>query len=142
MRFRTRPFPVLLHLGVFFAICGAHSPAASEPEIPVSSSPLLTISNNGVTPLELHIKKKDAVVFFLNTSPDALVTLAINYGTQRTHCANALLDIGDDNIVRSNAPLGQYDFVSSCFPDRGRYPVTIQGLPNFPEGLNSAIVVE
>ena len=110
--------------------------------IPDSQNQIIKLTDRGIEPQVLKMTKADSIVFFLNSSTDSLTTLEIDYGKKRTHCASTSLEIGADGKVRSVEPFGPRDFASVCFPDQGRYPVTIYGLKTKPSGLSSTIIVE
>jgi hypothetical protein len=114
---------------------------SGAPEIP-GQGQMISITDAGVQPLSIAIKKGDGIAFFLNDTKDSLVTLDINYGKLTTHCASSNLSIGDDGIIRSKAPIAPKDFASTCFHDSGSYAFTVYGLKGSPAGVKGSIVIE
>jgi hypothetical protein len=114
----------------------------TSPTIPESQNQIVKLSDRGIEPSVLHMKKEDSIAFFLNDSTDSLVTLAINFGKLPAHCSSSNMKIGDDGMIRSTRPVGPKDFASTCFHDRGTYNYTVYGLKGDPQGVEGSIVVE
>ena len=103
---------------------------------------MITISDGGIEPLNLILKKEDALALFLNDSKDSLITLDLAYQKHATHCASSNLTIGDNGLIRSKEPIPPKDFASACFNEPGSYPFTIYGLKGSPAGIKGSITVE
>jgi len=129
---------VLLYLPTYGTVEAEDSGA---PELP-GQGRMITVTDGGIQPLSVTIKKGDGIAFFLNDTKDSLLTLDINYGKLTTHCASANLSIGEDGTIRSKAPIAPKDFASTCFHDSGTYAFTIYGLKGSPAGVKGSIVIE
>jgi hypothetical protein len=103
---------------------------------------MISITDAGIEPLHLTLKKEDGLALFLNDSKDSLITLDLAYEKHATHCASANLTIGDDGVIRSKEPIPPKDFASTCFHDPGSYAFTIYGLKGSPAGVKGSITVE
>lgn len=118
---------------------------AEQPEIgrvPDSQSQVIRLSDAGVAPLTLKMKRDDKVAFFLNDSSDSLVTLELSFGKHATHCASSNLQINDDGSITSVKPIAPKDFASSCFHEPGTYTFTVYGLKGSAEGIKGSIIIE
>ena len=109
---------------------------------PISQNALIAISNNGITPSTIHFKQMDGLLFFINNTDDALITLKVNFGTHKMHCASDTMVLGKDGFIASKEPIGPKDFVSMCFPDIGRYEFVVYGVPKKAKGVEGVIIVE
>ena len=116
--------------------------SAAVNRLPNSKNQIITLGDNGPTPAVLTMKLSDSIVFFLNSSKNSLLTLKVDFGEHRTHCASSNLRIDNAGLVTSIRPFSPNDFSSMCFHDRGTYPFTIFGLPKQPAGVTGRIVVE
>ncbi len=137
--------PSLLLCGVllYMPTSGASEGATPNPDqLPESQNQIINISEEGLQPAQLKMKKEDSIAFFLNDSNDALVTLAIDFGSLATHCSSGNLKIGEDGVMRSTKPVAPKDFASTCFHERGTYEYTVYGIGKAPEGVKGSIVVE
>lgn len=132
---------VLAFLAVFPMRAGAESGVDPSPA-DFSSNQILKLTDKGLEPPVLRMKKSDSILFFLNASSDSLVTLAVDYNGKHTHCSSHNLEVDKDKMVRSIRPFGPRDFASVCFHEAGTYPVTVWGLRSNPEGIHSQIIVE
>jgi len=110
--------------------------------IPDSNNRIIRLTDHGLVPPSITMKKEDSIVFFVNDSSESLTTLEINFGDKPIHCGSANLRTGDDGKVRSVRPFGPNDFSSTCFHSEGNYPVRIFGLKNNPQGVETVIRVE
>ncbi len=114
-------------------------PSMTAPE---STNEVIKLSDAGISPPTLEMKREDGIVLFLNDTPDSLLTMELAFGKHATHCASENLKIGDDGIIRSIAPIAPKDFATTCFHDPGTYSYTIFGLKQAPKGLKGSIVVK
>ena len=114
----------------------------SSPAVPESQSHMITVSDGGISPSTLKMKRDDKLVFFLNDSTDSLLTISLKYSEHATHCSSGNLKIHENGDVRSTAPIAPKDFASSCFHDAGSYPFQIFGLSRYPQGISGTIVIE
>jgi len=106
-----------------------------------SYNKVITISDAGIEPKVLTMRKEDRIAFFLNNSSESLITLSLSFGKNATHCASENLKIGDDGNVRSTRPIAPKDFATTCFHDPGTYSYTVYGVKNAPKGLQGSIQV-
>lgn len=106
-----------------------------------SYNKVITISDSGVEPKVLAMRKEDRIAFFLNNSSESLITLSVSFGKNATHCASENLKIGDDGSVESTRPIPPKDFATTCFHDPGTYSYTIFGVKNAPRGIQGSIQV-
>jgi len=84
-----------------------------------SQNQVFKITDAGIEPNSLSVKKEDRYIFFLNDSKESLVTLEVNFGRFTTHCSTQNMTIGDDGVVRSVRPIVPKDFAGVCFHDPG-----------------------
>jgi len=109
---------------------------------PDAQSHMIKITDKGLEPATLEMRKEDRITFFVNDSVESLVTLDLNFGKHSTHCSSGNLKIGDDGVIRSVKPIGPKDFATTCFHDPGSYSFTIYGVKNAPRGLKGTIIVK
>ncbi len=114
----------------------------STVEIADSRNQIIKLTDSGLVPSSLKIKKEDSIVFFLNDTDSSLTSLAIEFGNKSTHCGGGKLQTGKDGKVSSIRPFGPNDFTSTCFHETGEYPVKVYGLKANPKGIQSVIYVE
>lgn len=107
-----------------------------------NQSPMVRISDEGLSPETLRMKKEDNLLFFLNDTTDSLITLSIQFGEHATHCATPNLKIAENGTVRSVQPIPPKDFANTCFHDPGTYPFTVYGLKRAPDGVKGTVVIE
>ena len=110
-------------------------------KVPDSKNQIMKLTDSGVVPRELHMKKEDSIVFFLNDSSDSLATLSVDFKKRTTHCASSNFKIRDDGLVTSVRPVEPRNFASVCFHDTGEYPVVVYGLKK-AQAVQAKIVVE
>lgn len=118
---------------------GTQFPTSTSPE---STNEVIKVSEAGLSPATLEMKREDGLVLFLNDSAESLVTLELDFGKHATHCASENLKVGDDGVIRSVAPIAPKDFATTCFHDPGTYSYTIFGLKQAPQGLKGSIIVK
>ena len=105
-------------------------------------------TEQGLNPQTLKIKRRDSSVFFLNTSRDSKVDIAIDFGRNRTHCWSHNLELDAQGIMKTKKPIEPKDFVVLCFPEGGSYKITAsgkkpgQGEDNSGKAVNGVIVVQ
>jgi len=109
--------------------------------LPESQNQVIKITDRGLEPRSLEMKKEDRIAFFLNDSTDSLVTLELDFGPHASHCATENLKIHDNGVVRSIKPIAPKDFATTCFHDAGSYSFTVFGVRNSPQGIRGSIVV-
>ncbi len=107
-----------------------------------SRNRIIRLTDHGLDPANITMKKEDSIVFFVNDTSESLTTLEIDFGDKPTHCGSANLKIEADGKVRSIRPFGPNDFSSTCFHAQGNYPVKIYGLKSNPQGVQTSIKVE
>ena len=109
---------------------------------PESTGHIITITDQGASPLTMRMSKDDKMAFFLNDTSDALLTISIEYHEHATHCSSGNMRINENGNIRSTEPIAPKDFASSCFHDRGTYSFTVMGLRNQPQGVRGSIIIE
>jgi hypothetical protein len=122
------------------------SPAAAHDEDEASSigskNRVISFSDQAVEPAVVKLPPSDSVIFFYNNTSDALVTLSVDFGEKRAHCASSNMATGSAGVINSSTPYGPKEFATMCFHDTGSYPFTVYGLPKYPKGYRGTIVVE
>lgn len=109
---------------------------------PESTGHIITITDQGASPLTMRMSKDDKMAFFLNDTSDSLITISVEYHEHATHCSSGNLKINENGNIRSTEPIAPKDFASSCFHDRGTYSFTVMGLKNQPQGVRGSIIIE
>ncbi len=97
-------------------------------EVADSRNQIIRLTDKGLVPSVLKMKKEDSIVFFLNDTNDSLTSLAIEFGSKSTHCGGGKLQTGKNGRVSTVRPFGPNDFTSTCFHEAGEYPVKVYGL--------------
>lgn len=106
-----------------------------------SQNQVIKVTDKGLEPSVLEMKKEDRIAFILNDSRESLITLSLDFGKHASHCASENLKIQDDGTIQSVKPIVPKDFATTCFHDPGTYPFTVYGIPGSPQGLKGSIVV-
>ncbi len=106
-----------------------------------SHNKLITITDAGIEPKVLTMRKEDRIAFFLNNSSESLITISVSFGNNATHCASENLKIEDDGSVQSIRPIPPKDFATTCFHDPGEYLFTVFGVKSAPQGIQGSIQV-
>jgi hypothetical protein len=107
-----------------------------------SQNQVFKITDTGLEPNSLSVKKEDRYIFFLNDSKESLVTLEVNFGRFTTHCSTQNMTIGDDGVVRSVRPIAPKDFAGVCFHDPGTLEFTVRGIKSYPQGIKGSLHIE
>ena len=115
---------------------------SAPPGLPISKHQIMKLTDEGIFPPVIKMRKEDSIVFFLNSSSDALATVAVEFNEHTTHCASTNLTIGEHGVIASSKPMPPREFSSVCFHDSGTYPVTAFGLKKNPAGVKATIEVE
>ena len=103
---------------------------------------LVKLSNQSPIVKKTTLTKLDSSVFFVNTSKDALLTIAIDFGKHKSHCSSGNLKwYKEEGILRSNEPIAPKDFAVMCFPESGTYNVSVYGLKNDGKAEITQVVV-
>lgn len=110
--------------------------------LPQSRNQIVKITDSGLVPSNIKMTVNDSIVLFLNSTRDSLTTLEIDFGSKKTHCASSKMVLREAGSIKSGEPFGPREFASTCFHDPGQYRFTVFGVPNFPQGLQSTIIVE
>ncbi len=130
-------------LSLSFLLCSSaradEGPSALSPA--ESNNKIITISDLGIEPKVLTMRKEDRIAFFLNNSSESLITLSLAFGKNATHCASENLKIEEDGNVHSIRPIPPKDFATTCFHDPGTYVYTIFGIKGAPKGVQGSIQV-
>lgn len=113
-----------------------------------SKNQIVKLTDAGIEPETVSMKRDDVLLFLLNDSTDSLATVEIEFGKNTMHCGGGNLTV-DGTKIRSVRPFGPRDFATVCFHDPGTYDLRVYGLRNSPkgiqskpEGIQSKIVVE
>jgi hypothetical protein len=129
---------VIISLGIELAHAEESSPSLSPAE---SNNKVISITDTGIEPKLLTMRKEDRIAFFLNSSAESLITLSVSFGNNATHCASENLKIDQDGTVRSTRPIPPKDFATTCFHDPGTYSYTVFGVKSAPKGIQGSIQV-
>ena len=118
--------------------------AAQKPvvDLPDSKNRVIEVNDNGIAPKELHISSDDVMVFLLNDTSNSLLTFEIDYGKADVHCSNENVQNLPDGKARTIKPMGPRDFTSTCFHEKGRYPVKFVGVKGKREPYFATVVLE
>ena len=112
-----------------------HSDLTPEKEV-------VKITRKGPVPPKLVLTKVDSSVFFVNATADDLLTISIDFGSHKPHCASSNMKYDEKGIIRSNKPIAPKDFAIACFPEPGTYEVEIAGLNGGRETSKAIVVSE
>ncbi len=123
------------------AVADQGDPGSVE-ELPPSRNQIMKFTNAGIEPRVVRIKATDSILFFLNDSSDALVTLEVGFGDKSTHCSSSNMKIEKAGMVRSKEPFPPKGFATVCFHDSGTYPVKVYGLKGKSEFETASVIVE
>ena len=114
---------VLLTLPCTLSLAGAAGADDLSP-----NKEIMRITASGAMPEQLELRGKDGSVFLLNGTRDDLLTLSVDFGAHRPHCASSNMKFDSDGVMRSVKPIGPKDFAIMCFPESGTYKISIAGL--------------
>ena len=114
-------------------------PFALKPE---SKNQTMRLTDAGIFPETLTLRSEDSVVFLLNDTSDSLLNFELTFGDRIAHCSGGILRAQEHGKVRSTKPLEPRNFVTTCFHEKGRYPIVVYGLKNHPKGITANVVVE
>lgn len=123
------------------SLCEETAPGSIK-TVPDSRNQIVRLTDRGLEPSTMTIKKDDSIVFFLNDTADSLTTLEIDFGEKHAHCSSTNLIISSFGKIKSQRPFGPNDFSSTCFHEKGTYPFVIYGLKSKPAGMAGQIIVE
>jgi hypothetical protein len=93
---------------------------------------IIKIKDNGLFPKEVTINGIDGSIFFYNDTPNSLVSLAVDWGKHKVHCASLNLKLSENGYIETIRPIEPGDFAIICFPDKGTYNFKVSGT-NFKE---------
>lgn len=116
--------------------------ANSPDEVQKAEKETVKISNAGMIPQTLTLKLLDSSVFFINTTPDSLITLDADFGKRRVHCASSNMKYTPEGHMRSSEPIGPKDFALMCFPEKGIYTITAYGVAGSKKPITGRVIVE
>ena len=103
---------------------------------------LVKLSSLNTIPKSTMLSKLDSSVFFLNSTKDSLLTISINFGKRKAHCASGNMKwFKDEGILKSSEPLAPKDFAVMCFPESGIYNVSVYGLKNDGTATITQVIV-
>ena len=130
---------------IALALCSgvdAYAHDKNENDIESAQKEVVKVTSKGLEPSTMKLSKLDASVFFVNATKDSLVTVDVNFGGKKAHCASSNMKFNTEGHMHSVEPVGPKDFALMCFPEKGTYPVQVFGvLPN-NQPLNGAVIVE
>lgn len=114
----------------------------NEASVPEAQNRLIKVTDKGIEPLNLVMKRDDSIAFFLNDTKDSLITVELDFKEHSIHCGGGNLQAAEAGKVRSVKPIGPKDFASTCFHDSGKYSYVIYGLGGNNSGVRGSITVE
>jgi len=103
---------------------------------------IVKLTDRGIDPQTIILKTMDSSVFFVNVTKDSLITLNVDYGKHRLHCASSNMKFDSNGVMKTLRPIGPQDFAIMCFPEQGTYTVSVQGLGGNSKEHKSQVVVE
>lgn len=106
-----------------------------------SEKKVVRLTEHGLEPTNIVLKTLDSSVFFVNETRDSPLSLSVDFGSHRLHCATGNVKFADGKL-HSVEPVGPHDFVLMCFPERGTYQVQVQGLRGPKETAAGTVTVE
>ncbi len=125
----------MLSASKLFSILAFFSPLlVSLPAFAVDGEPdrstsaikhVMRITEEGITPRELTLKKLDSSVFLYNELADQPVDISIRFGSNRVHCHSPRLKMDSEGVFRTDSPLPPNSFAIACFPSRSQYPIEV-----------------
>ena len=134
-----------LLFAVATSVLGNHVARADDAHTALSPAEsynkVIAITDTGIEPKVLTMRREDRIAFFLNNSSESLITLSVSFGSNASHCASENLKIEDDGSIHSTRPIPPKDFATTCFHDPGSYSFTIFGVKNAPQGIQGSIQV-
>jgi len=99
----------------------------------------MKITPAGFEPAQLSFSQLDSSVFFVNSTLDSLLSLEVDFGPKRAHCASENIEF-EGGVMRSKVPLAPQDFAIICFPERGTYEVVARGITGKPKVVGKVVV--
>ena len=103
---------------------------------------IVKLSSLNTIPKQTRLSKLDSSIFFVNTTKDALLTIAIDFGKHKAHCASGNMKwFKDEGVLRSSEPIAPKDFAVMCFPESGIYNVSVYGLKNDGTATITQVIV-
>lgn len=103
---------------------------------------LVKLSSLNTIPKSTMLSKLDSSVFFLNSTKNSLLTISIDFGKRKAHCASGNMKwFKDEGILKSSEPLAPKDFAVMCFPESGIYNVSVYGLKNDGTATITQVIV-
>ncbi len=139
--------PLKLAAAFLFAAALTVLPAAADEapyqggtELPSPNKLIVKVTDKGLVPSTITLDKLDSSVFFVNTTNDSLVTVAVDFGSHEGHCASGNLKF-ENGVMHSVEPIGPKDFAVTCFPQAGTYNVKVEGIGGRKAPVTGKIVV-
>ena len=131
--------------GLTFAFPTRNAAAESQDdhaEVGNAEKKVVLISDQGFDPPVMKLKTLDGSVFFVNNTKDSLVTLNIDFGGKRAHCASGNLELSPQHQLVSKSPIAPKDFAFLCFPEKGKYAARAYGVKGKKDAVVGAVEVE
>ena len=100
---------------------------------------MMKITEKGFEPPQLMFNHLDSSAFFVNSTNDSLLSLEVDFGDRRAHCASDNM-VFESGVMRSKVPLAPKDFALLCFPDKGTYNVIARGVATKPSLVGKVVV--
>jgi hypothetical protein len=88
---------------------------------------VLVIRESGPQTKTIRLNKLDSSLFIVNATKSDLITISIDFGKKRNHCASPNLTFSKAGILSSNKPIGPRDYALMCFPESGTYHIEVRG---------------
>ena len=104
-----------------------------------ASKEMMKITEHGFEPAQISFSQLDSSVFFVNSTNESLLSLQVDFGDRRAHCASENI-IFEGGVMRSKVPLAPQDFALVCFPEKGSYEVIARGVAGKPTVVGKVVV--
>ncbi len=141
-KIRATAVSLLVAAASFATVARADGDDAPAPGLPESKNQTMRLTDDGIEPSTLKLRPQDSVVFLLNDTTDSLLNFELNFGEHITHCNGGILRAQEHGRVASTKPLEPRNFVTTCFHEKGSYPIVVYGMKKHPKGLTATIIVE
>lgn len=112
-----------------------------DEKVEAAAKETMKLTEHGVVPSTLRLKKLDGSVFFVNSTKAGLATVEVSFGERRVHCASENMKF-ENGVMHSLKPIGPRDFALMCFPDKGTYTVTVHGVDGTSKAYSGQVIVE
>jgi hypothetical protein len=124
------------------SVCAADEDIPKTFPLGASEKELVAVTDDGLSPRTIKLSQLDGSVFFVNRTNDSLISVSVEFGKRRAHCASENMRLDAAGNLASITPVGPHDFAIMCFPDKGTYPVTVNGIGPSGKKATGEVVVE